>query len=99
MATLVEQLAEHVEHFNCSVYDDGRLKLFPDPPVKNNQHKGILVGQVSKISKHDWQIVSLEYNAPAYLKPLVGKSYPGQNLLKAAVRKAAFIALFEAVNK
>ena len=39
MTTLVEKLANHVEHFNCSVYVDGRLMLFPDPPVAGNQHK------------------------------------------------------------
>ena len=99
MTTLVEKLADHVERFNCSVYVDGRLMLFPDPPVAGNQHKSIHVGQAREIKKGDWRIESLEWNAPDYLKPLVGKSFAGQNLLKAAVRRAAFVAEFEALSQ
>lgn len=98
MTSLVEKLADHVERFNCSVYRDGRLMLFPEPPVKNNQHESVHVGQVFKASRHNWWIESLKQDAPAYLKPLVGKSFAGQNLLKAAVRKAAFVAEFEALS-
>ena len=97
MKALMERLADHVEQFNCSVYDDGRLVLFPNPPVSGNQHKSIHVGYALKIAELDWRIVRLEPEAPDYLKPLVGHSFAGQNLLKAAVRRAAFVAAFEEI--
>lgn len=97
MKTALEKLADHVERFNCSVYVDGRLMLFPDFPVAGNRRRGIHVGRVDKTGPMDWQIKSLESDAPSYLKPLIGESFAGQNLLKSAVRKAAFVAEFEAV--
>ena len=95
---LVEKLADHIERFDCSVYVDGRLKLFTDFPLSGKRRDGIHVGQARKVAPMDWQIESLEPNAPDYLRPLVGKSFAGQNLLKAAVRKAAFVAEFKAIR-
>lgn len=85
---LVNVLADHVERFNCSVYVDGRLMLFTDFPVSGNRRYGVHVGKVRKVAPMDWRIKSLESAAPDYLKPLVGQSFAGQNLLKSAVRKA-----------
>ena len=33
MTPLVEKLADHIEKFDCSVYVDGRLKLFMEIPL------------------------------------------------------------------
>ena len=94
MTPLVEKLADHIEKFDCSVYVDGRLKLFMEIPPSGKRRCGILVGQVQQ---EDWKIEKLEWDAPDYLKLLVGQSFAGQNLLKAAVRKAAFVAEFKAL--
>lgn len=92
---LIEQLADHVERFNCSVYVDGRLMLFPEMPPAGNRREGTHGGQARKVKKGDWRIESLEASAPDYLTPLVGESFAGQNLLKGAVRRAAFEAEFK----
>ena len=94
---LVEKLADHIERFDCSVYVDGRLKLFTDLPLSGKRRDGIHVGQAREVGPMDWRIESLEYNAPDYLKPLIGKSFAGQNLLKGAVRRAVFVAEFKAI--
>ena len=71
--------------------------LFTDFPLSGNRRSGTHVGQAREVGPMDWQIESLEWNAPDYLRPLIGKSFAGQNLLKSAVRKAAFVAEFEAI--
>ena len=32
--SIIKRLANHVEHFNCRVYEDKRLMLFPHPPQR-----------------------------------------------------------------
>ena len=92
---LIDKLADHVESFSCSIYTDGRLMIFPKLPSWGNRKRGRHVGQARKVGYMDWQIESLNDDAPDYLKPLVGKSFDGMNLLKSAVRRAAFVAEFK----
>lgn len=92
---LIDKLADHVESFSCTVYVDGRLIIFTDPPPWGNRKRGKHVGQAREVGYMDWRIESLKDNAPDYLKPLVGKSFDGMNLLNDAVRRAAFVAEFK----
>ena len=80
---LVDKLADHVERFECTVYGDGRLVLFTEPPLWGNRERGKHVGQARKVGDMDWRIEHLEVRVPDYLKPLLGKSFDGMNLRNA----------------
>lgn len=64
---LVDKLSDHVERFECTVYGDGRLVLFTEPPPWGNRKRGKHVGQARKVGDMDWRIERLEVAAVIFL--------------------------------
>ena len=50
---LIDKLADHVESFSCTVYVDGRLIIFTDPPPWGNRKRGKHVGQAREVGYMD----------------------------------------------
>lgn len=93
--SIIRRLANHVEHFNCRVVEDGRLKPFQHPPQRHlysEYQDSLHVGTASgDRGLENWKIERLNSKAPDYLKPLVGKEYATKIQLENAVRRVAFL--------
>lgn len=93
LVDMVQDLTALVWRFDCKV-TEGRLQItsqnFPYPGTHRRQHGWEDIGEVRQSGNSPAEIVNLANNAPVYLKPLEGESFPSKPVLLNAVRRESF---------